>query len=45
MAAGLALRFMSAQPLSTAELTLFFVAFNGGLYLLFAGTMTIGRGR
>jgi hypothetical protein len=45
MAAGLALRFASGQQLSTEQLTLFFVAFNGGLYLLFAGAITIGRGR
>ena len=45
MAAGLALRFVSAAPLNTAQLTLFFIAFNGGLYLLFAGAITIGRRR
>ncbi len=45
MAAGLALRFASSAPLSTAQLTVFFVAFNGGLYLLFAGVITSGRRR
>jgi len=45
MTAGLVLRFVSAVPLNTAQLTLFFIAFNGGLYLLFAGVITIGRRR
>ena len=45
MTAGLVLRFVSAVPLNTAQLTLFFIAFNGGLYLLFAGVITTGRRR
>ncbi len=45
MAAGLVLRFTSGTPLETAQLTLFFVAFYGGLYLIFAGAITIGRHR
>ncbi len=45
MAAGLILRFVSGAPLATAQLTLFFVGFYGGLYLIFAGAITIGRHR
>jgi hypothetical protein len=45
MVAGLVLRFIAGAPLATAQLTLFFVAFYGGLYLIFAGAITLGRRR
>ena len=43
MVAGLVLRFVSGTPLATAQLILFFVGFYGGLYLIFAGAITVGR--
>jgi hypothetical protein len=45
MVAGLVLRFVSGAPLATVQLTLFFVGFYGGLYLIFAGAITLGRQR
>jgi hypothetical protein len=45
IAAGLVLRLVSGQPLSTAQLVLFFVTFNGGFYLLLVGAITVGRRR
>jgi hypothetical protein len=45
MVAGLVLHFVSPTPLATAQLILFFVGFYGGLYLIFAGAITLGRHR
>jgi hypothetical protein len=45
MIAGLMLRVVSGAPLATTQLTLFFVGFYGGLYLLFAGAITLSRQR
>ena len=45
MAAGLVLRFAFAAPLAAALPVLFFVGFYGGLYLIFAGVISIGRHR
>jgi hypothetical protein len=43
--AGLMLHFIFGTPLATAQPILFFVSFYGGLYLMFAGAITLGRHR